>query len=109
MVKILKENTLYGYVHVWQDETPSGTAWSKLEIKWRNPEGRLLKVHSETFKRLPLDELEAKFEEAVRLVESPEWAEEQKKLYIEKLEYEIAERQRKIQLAKLTKRIGEIE
>ncbi|MCW2281474.1 hypothetical protein [Lactococcus lactis] len=107
MAIVLEKTTVYGRVYLWQsDELNSGT-WSRFELKWRNPEGRLIKVDSDSFERLPEDELQTKFEEAVRLVESPEWDEEQKKLYIEKLEYEIAERQQKIQLAKLTKRIGE--
>lgn len=101
MAIILEKTTVYGRVHLWQSENPESEAWSNLELKWRNPEGRLIKVDSDSFERLPLNELKAKFKEAVRLVESSKWAEEQKKLYIEKLELEIAERKRKIQLANL--------
>lgn len=106
MAIVLEKTTVYGRVYVWQDDTPDGTAWSKLEIKWRNPEGRLIKVDSDCFERLPHDQLEAMFDEAVRMIESPEWLDEQEKAYIERLELEIADRQRKIQLAKLTKRLG---
>lgn len=101
MAIILEKTTVYGRVHLWQSENPKSEAWSNLELKWRNPEGRLIKIDSDSFKRLPLNELKAKFDRAVELIKSPEWAEEQKKLYIEKLELEIAERKRKIQLANL--------
>lgn len=108
MAIILEKTTVYGRVYLWQSEFPESEAWSNLELKWRNPEGRLIKVDSDSFKRLPLNELKAKFEEAVRLIESPEWAEEQKKRYIEKLELEIAERKRKIQIAKIVPHLGEL-
>ncbi len=101
MAIILEKTTVYGRVHLWQSEFPESEAWSQFELKWRNPEGRLIKVGSDSFKRLPLNELKAKFDRAVELIKSPEWAEEQKKLYIEKLELEIVERKRKIRLANL--------
>lgn len=101
MAIILEKTTIYGKAYLWQSENPESEAWSHFELKWRNPEGRLIKVDSDSFKPLPLNELKAKFEEAVRIVNSTEWAEEQKQRYIEKLELEIAERKRKIQLANL--------
>ncbi|KAA8718799.1 hypothetical protein F4V47_01370 [Lactococcus garvieae subsp. garvieae] len=107
MAIVLEKQTLHGKVYVWQDDNPQGTKLSRIEIKWRNPEGRLIKSDSEVFDRLPLVHLKAKFEKAVELVENPEWIDEQEKNYIERLELEIADRQRKIQLAKLTKRLGE--
>uniref|UniRef100_UPI00359C33CB hypothetical protein n=1 Tax=Lactococcus garvieae TaxID=1363 RepID=UPI00359C33CB len=107
MAIILEKTTVYGRVHIWQSENPESEEYSHLEIKWRNPEGRLIKIDSDSFERLPLNELKAKFEETVELIETPEWAEEQKKLYIEKLELEIAERKRKIQLAKIVHHLGE--
>mgnify|MGYP006887199290 CR=1 FL=1 len=108
MAIILEKTTAYGKVYLWQSEFPGSEALSQIELKWRNPEGRLIKVDSDSFERLPLNELKAKFEEAVRFIESPEWAEEQKKRYIEKLELEIAERKRKIQLAKVVPHLGEL-
>ncbi|WP_307984072.1 hypothetical protein [uncultured Lactococcus sp.] len=107
MAIILEKTTVYGRVQIWQSEFPDSEAWSQIELKWRNPEGRLIKVDSDSFERLPLNELEAKFGRAVKLIESPKWAEEQKKRYIEKLELEIAERKRKIQLAKIVQHLGE--
>ncbi|MEY8514207.1 hypothetical protein [Lactococcus taiwanensis] len=103
--KTLKKNTLYGRVQAHQYD--DSISQSVLEIKWRTPEGALIKVLKERFDKLPSELFKAKFEEAVHLASSPEWAEEQKQLYIVKLEFEIAERKRKIQLAKLTKKLGE--
>lgn len=107
MAIVLEKQALYGRVYIWQDDTPSGTAWSKLEIKWRNPEGHLIKVYGDTFKRVPIEQLKSKFDEASRMIESKKWLDEQEKIYIERLELEIADRQRKIQLTKLSKRLGE--
>ncbi|KXT63196.1 hypothetical protein [Lactococcus sp. DD01] len=107
MATILDKQGLYGRVHIWQDDALDSTAWSKLRIQWRNPEGRLIVVDSDCFKRLPIEQLRAIFNEAVALIESSEWSDEQNRLYIEKLELEILERKRKIQLAKIVHNMGE--
>lgn len=95
----LEEKTIFGRVSIWQNNDPKSENWSKLEIQWRNPEGRLIKVFRNSFKPVSREELQKIFNEALALANNPEWEKEQNQNYIAKLEAEIAERQQRIQLA----------
>lgn len=95
----LKYEGLFSSVQLWQAaEGWVSNSQNQIELRWRGPDDRLIKMETIPFEHMDNEALQEFFRSYVELVETKEWLEAKSEAYMKKITAERNELTRKLKI-----------